>query len=164
MASAAVAFSEVDIRELVAQIIADAIYEVPDRKDDVVLREPDNLVVIDGNEDLLRRAIENVVRNAIFYTVPKTPVEIVIALKGARFVSINIHDRGPGVPELALAHLFEPFYRVDEARARKTGGSGVGLAICQRVVLLHGGTVRATNNRPSGLIVEIEIPVARQSA
>ncbi|MDB5393490.1 MAG: hypothetical protein JWM91_996 [Rhodospirillales bacterium] len=164
IASASVAFAEVDVRELVAQIVADAIYEVPDRKDDVVLREPDDLVIVDGNEDLLRRAIENVVRNALFYTAPKTPIEIIIAHKGARFVSVDIHDWGPGVPDIALAHLFEPFYRVDEARARKTGGSGVGLAICQRVVLLHGGTVRATNNRPSGLIVEIEIPVTRQSA
>jgi signal transduction histidine kinase len=162
-ASAAVAFAELDLCELVAQIVADAIYESPDRMNDIVLREPIEPIVIVGNEDLLRRAIENVVRNALFYTMPKTPVTIIITGKSSRRVAIEIADEGPGVPEAALAHLFEPFYRVDEARARKTGGSGVGLAICQRVVLLHGGRVQAHNRRPHGLVVEIEIPIAQQS-
>jgi signal transduction histidine kinase len=163
-ASAAVEFAEVDLCELVAQIVADAVYEAPLRTNDVALLEPDDPIVVVGNEDLLRRAIENVVRNALFYTAPNTPVTIAIALNNSGRVSIEIGDQGPGVPETALAHLFEPFYRVDEARARKTGGSGVGLTICQRVVALHGGSVQARNNRPHGLIVEIEIPVSRQSA
>ena len=162
-AAEAVAFTEVDLCELVAQIIADAIYETPDRGQDVVLREPVDAVIVVGNEDLLRRAIENVVRNAVFYTAPNTPVTITIARDDAGCVVIEIGDEGPGVPEAALAHLFEPFYRVDEARARKTGGSGVGLAICQRVVALHDGSVQARTNRPHGLIVEIKIPVVRQS-
>jgi signal transduction histidine kinase len=149
--------AEVDINALVARIIADAIYELPGRAGDVRVLEPDGPIAARANWDLLRRAIENVVRNALFYTARGTPVTLIIAGHGGR-VSIGVTDQGPGVPEEALSHLFEPFYRVDEARARKTGGSGVGLAICQRVVEVHGGTVRARNNTPTGLIVEIEIP------
>ena len=151
-------FAEVDIRALVARIIDDAIYELPGRADDVRVLEPDWPIVVHGNWALLGRAIENVVRNALFYTARGTPITLTIAEHGGR-VSIMVTDQGPGVPDEALGHLFEPFYRVDEARARKTGGSGVGLAICQRVVEVHGGTVRARNNTPTGLIVEIEIPL-----
>jgi signal transduction histidine kinase len=60
-------------------------------------------------------------------------------------LSIEVRDHGPGVPPNALEHLFEPFYRVDEARARETGGSGIGLAICQRAIDLHRGGVRVRN-------------------
>jgi len=156
-ASGFVPLGEVAINALVARIVADAHYELPGRDADVRVLEPDGQVVVHGNWDLLRRAIENVVRNALFYTGQGTPITLTLAERGAH-VLIVVTDQGPGVPEEALGHLFEPFYRVDEARARKTGGSGVGLAICQRVVEAHGGTVRARNNAPTGLIVEIEIP------
>jgi signal transduction histidine kinase len=163
-AAAAVEFAAVDLCALVGQIVADAVYEAPKRKADVTLRTPDRPIIVEGNADLLRRAIENVVRNALFYTAQKTPVDIVISRTSAERAAIEVHDQGPGVPAAALAHLFEPFYRVDEARARKTGGSGIGLAICQRVVALHGGSVRARDNAPTGLIVEIEIPLTRRGA
>ncbi len=158
-ASSFVPLAEMDINALVARIVADAIYELPGRADDVQVLEPDGRIVVRGNWDLLRRAIENVVRNALFYTARRIPITLTIAER-AGWALIVIADQGPGVPEEALDHLFEPFYRVDEARARKTGGSGVGLAICQRVVEAHGGAVRACHNTPTGLIVEIKIPEA----
>lgn len=158
-----VKFDRVDLSALVRQIVDDALYEAPARADDVTLTLPEEPVLVSGNRDLLGRAIENVVRNALFYTSAKTPVEIIVSQAAMRAV-VEVHDRGPGVPESALAHLFEPFYRVDEARARKTGGAGVGLAICQRVVALHQGSVNARANAPSGLIVHIEIPVRPASA
>jgi len=108
----------------------------------------------------LRRAIENVVRNAMFYTSPGTKVEIALASPDGRTAELEIRDHGPGVPEAALQHLFEPFYRVDQARARKTGGAGVGLSICERAVRLHGGKVSARNASPRGLSVEISLPLA----
>jgi signal transduction histidine kinase len=163
-AAATVEFAEIDLRALAEQIVADATYEAPDRKADLRLDEPDGPVIVDGDADLLRRAIENVVRNALFYTSSKTSVNVIVARTSAERATIEVRDDGPGVPETALAHLFEPFYRVDEARARKTGGTGIGLAICQRVVTLHRGSVRARNNQPSGLIVEIELPVGRRGA
>jgi signal transduction histidine kinase len=113
-----------------------------------------------GNANLLRRAIENVVRNAIFYTSDNTEVAILLCRTARETISVEVRDCGLGVPDAALEHLFEPFYRVDEARARETGGTGIGLAICQRIVDLHGGTVAARRNRPSGLVVAMEFPSA----
>lgn len=159
-APAAVGFAVLDLGALVQEIVADAVFEAPHRETDLVLRAPDRPILVDGNADLLRRAIENVVRNAIFYTAEQTPVVITLSHKAGGRAVIEVRDEGPGVPEEALAHLFEPFYRVDQARARKTGGAGIGLAICQRVVTLHNGSVGAHANQPSGLIVQIEIAAA----
>jgi signal transduction histidine kinase len=150
-------FAPLALDRLIQQIIEDAAYESPARARDVIFHgEPMTLL---GNADLLRRAIENVVRNAIFYTTEKTPIEITLSRTAPEIASIEVADRGPGVPAAALERLFEPFYRVDAARARVTGGAGVGLAICQRVVELHGGIVRARNNDPRGLIVAIDLPM-----
>jgi signal transduction histidine kinase len=152
-------FAPVELSSLIEQIVADAIYEHPARKPDITVRKTAAApLTIVGNADLLRRAIENVVRNAIFYTAEGTGVEIALAQRGTALVSITIADQGPGVPASALEHLFEPFYRVDEARARDTGGAGIGLAICARVVKLHRGTVAARNAMPHGLIVDIDLP------
>ena len=158
---AAPKFAPIKLDRLIKKIIEDALFEAPTRAQDVTFRGKP--VTVPGNAELLRRAIENVVRNAIFYTADKTPIEITLSRKpdGA---SIEVADRGPGVPAAALQHLFEPFYRVDAARARETGGAGVGLAICQRVVQLHGGTVCARNNDLSGLIVTIELPTEAVAA
>jgi len=154
-----VTFSDFDICSLVTRIASDAQYEAAERKSDLILKIPDREVLVRGNDELLRRAIENVVRNAFFYTTAGTPVEISVSgAAAARHAAITIRDEGPGVPEAALGHLFEPFYRVDEARARRTGGSGVGLSICQRVIQLHGGSVVASNHVPHGLIVTITLP------
>ena len=72
---------------------------------------------------------------------------------------MRVSDAGPGVPSDALEKLFEPFYRLDEARGRQTGGVGLGLAITERAVRFHGGKVAAFNRQPSGLVVEIRLPL-----
>jgi len=149
----------VDLTSVVDKIIADAIFESQSRAQDVVFRRPDEPLIVRGDEDLLRRAIENVVRNAIFYTSEGIKVEVALSKAGANLARIEIRDDGPGVPESALPHLFEPFYRVDAARARKTGGTGIGLAICERAVRLHDGFIRARNGEQRGLVVEIGIPL-----
>jgi len=104
-------------------------------------------VQVNGDATLLRRAFENVLRNALFYTPPGTVVNVVIRQAGPN-VTLLVQDQGPGVPPDALERLFDPFYRVDDARARNTGGAGIGLAICERAVRLHGGAVRARNVSP----------------
>ena len=71
---------------------------------------------------------------------------------------IRVADSGPGVPEESLGKIFRPFYRIDDARGRQTGGVGLGLAITDRVVRLHGGTVHAENRPEGGLVVEIRLP------
>jgi two-component system sensor histidine kinase CpxA len=113
-----------------------------------------------GNATLLRSAVENVVRNAIRYTKEGTNVEIVLRNDDrANSALLTIDDSGPGVPPDAVDKIFRPFYRIDDARGRQTGGVGLGLAITERSVLLHGGTVRALNRPEGGLRVEIRLPV-----
>ncbi len=150
----------VDLGSLIERIVADALYEAQGRTEDLRLDLPDHVIVVPGDANLLRRAIENAVRNAIFYTPPGAAVTIRLSENVEDRVTVEVIDAGPGVPEEALAHLFEPFYRVDEARARETGGTGIGLAICERVVRLHGGHVGARRNIPSGLVITIILPAA----
>jgi len=145
------AFQPVSLNQLCRQLLPDAEYEAQQRNCTVTLVE-DNQCTIRGNPDLLYRAIENVVRNAIRYTDPDTEVTLRIAetiIESRHYASIEVTDHGPGVPESDLAHIFRPFYRVDQARSSHTGGFGVGLAITERAVRLHNGTLRATN-RPTG--------------
>jgi two-component system sensor histidine kinase CpxA len=110
---------------------------------------------VEGDPELLRRAIENVIRNAIRHAPAGTEVEVTAA-GGA----IRVLDHGPGVPEESLDRIFDPFYRVDNDRNRSSGGAGLGLAIARRAVDLHKGAIRACNANP-GLLVEIEFPAKR---
>jgi two-component system sensor histidine kinase CpxA len=111
--------------------------------------------------DLLRSALENVVRNAVAYTADGTTVEITCGVaddSSQPVTEIRVRDRGPGVPDEELEHLFEPFYRVSESRDRKSGGAGLGLAITARSIRLHGGSVEAANHPDGGLEVTIRLP------
>ncbi|MGA8939035.1 MAG: ATP-binding protein [Acidobacteriaceae bacterium] len=144
-------FQPVSLNQLCEELLPDAEYEANQRSCTVSLIE-DTPCTIRGDRELLYRAIENVVRNAIRYTNPGTEVTLRIGsttVDHHRFASIEVSDHGPGIPEAELAHIFRPFYRVDYARSSSTGGFGVGLAITERAVRLHNGTIRATN-RPTG--------------
>jgi two-component system sensor histidine kinase CpxA len=117
-----------------------------------------------GSPELLGRAVENIIRNAIAYTAEGTSVEIHLFEEnrlGSPFAVLQVKDHGPGVPEAALKSIFRPFYRLDLSRQRSTGGYGVGLAITERAVRLHGGSVTARNCSEGGLIVEMRLPVAK---
>ncbi len=116
-----------------------------------------NRRLVEGDPELLRRAIENVIRNAIRYAPPESSVEVVTARRNGTAV-VDVRDQGPGVPEEALPRLFDAFYRVDSDRNRNSGGIGLGLSIARRAIELHKGTIRARNVHP-GLEVELEIPV-----
>jgi two-component system sensor histidine kinase CpxA len=113
---------------------------------------------VNGSSELLRRAVENVARNALHHTPEGTAVEIAVSCKNGR-VTIGVRDFGTGVPEGDLKNIFKPFYRVADARERATGGVGLGLAIAQRAVSLHGGEISA-RNLDRGLMVEIRLPNA----
>ncbi len=114
--------------------------------------------VIRANRELLRRALDNVVRNGLQYSAPGSEIEITRRDVGDETV-ICIRDHGPGVPNDLLLQIFEPFYRVDGARRASTGGVGLGLSIVRRIVDLHNGTVTAENTNP-GLQVTITLPHA----
>jgi two-component system sensor histidine kinase CpxA len=113
---------------------------------------------VGGEPELLRRAIENVVRNAIRHAPEGTAVEIGLEHRGAA-AAIVVRDRGPGVPDDSLGMIFEPFFRVEGHRSRASGGTGLGLAIARRAVDLHQGRITAQNADP-GLLITIELPHA----
>ena len=153
--------TQVDLVNLVRDIAADADYEARSRNRSVVVHTVETCIVI-GNQELLRRAINNVVRNAVHYTQERTAVEIDLSTQtdeaGKSNVVITIRDHGLGVPEDSLTKIFEAFHRVDEARDRESGRTGLGLAIAQRAVRLHGGSIAATNAADGGLIVTLSLP------
>ncbi|BCR04315.1 two-component sensor histidine kinase [Desulfuromonas versatilis] len=152
------AHDPVDLAELAGEVAADADFEARSRNRAVRLSAPAPLVV-EGSRELLRRAIENVVRNAVRYTAEGTTVEITVAGRDGSAL-VEVRDQGPGVAEAALEKLFHPFYRAEDARDRQSGGTGIGLAITERAVRLHGGSVRAANVPGGGLRIEIRLPLA----
>ncbi len=109
-----------------------------------------------GDAELLRRALSNLVRNAIHHAGKAGPIQVSAALDGAAVV-ITVTDNGPGVPEADLAKLFDPFYRVDASRDRTTGGVGLGLAIVKACVESCGGTVSCRNRKPTGFEVALRL-------
>ena len=145
------------LEEIVQQIIDDANYEAKPQHKEVTIVQLDKCRV-NGSAELLRSAIENVVRNAVRYTAPGTVVEVGLHWKLAT-AELTVRDHGPGVPESELDRIFEPFYRVSEARDRASGGAGLGLSIADRTVKLHGGTI-AARNVENGLLVVMRLPLA----
>lgn len=150
----------VRLGELVGDVARDAAFEAQGRncrvRCDII---QDSLVF--GNSALLHSAVENVVRNAMRYTHGGTEIEIELErsrLADRPHAIVRVSDRGPGVPEESLSKLFRPFYRLDDARNRQTGGVGLGLSITERAVRLHGGSANAKNRPGGGLIVEIRLP------
>lgn len=145
------------LEEVVQQIVDDASFEAKPLNREVKIVQLDKCRV-NGSPELLRSAIENVVRNAIRYTAEGSAVEVGLHWK-LETAELMVRDHGPGVPESELEHIFEPFYRVSEARDRASGGAGLGLSIADRTVKLHGGTIYAKNVE-GGLLVIIRLPLA----
>jgi two-component system sensor histidine kinase CpxA len=150
----------VELAPLVEAILEDCAYEARERGCRLVPSLEVSPVVC-GDLELLRRAIENVVENAIRYAPPGSAVELDLAVHGQSAL-ISIRDYGPGVPEEDLTRIFTPFFRVDPARDRATGGVGLGLAIVMRAVTLHHGGLRAENAHP-GLRVILDLPRLAES-
>ena len=149
-------FQTFDIARLLIQLVEDANFEAAQRQCQVVFNGTKSLDYF-GAAELLSQAFENVIRNAVKYTATETVVAV--SLSADELVTIEVVDQGDGVPEELLAKLFEPFYRVADARDRQSGGSGIGLAIAERAVKLHGGTVSAHNRSGGGLLVRIALPL-----
>jgi signal transduction histidine kinase len=115
-----------------------------------------------GNRELLRRAIENVMRNGIRYSPEQSTIDVTI-VEDSDSANIAIRDYGPGVPEGTLTRIFDPFFRVEEARDALGGGSGLGLSIAKRAVQVHHGTIAAENALP-GLRVRLTIPLFKPAS
>jgi two-component system sensor histidine kinase CpxA len=154
---------EISFSDLVTEIADDADYEAKGRGCSVRLTVHDECV-LSGNAEVLHRAVENVVRNAVRYTAPSTTVDLTLQAEsspaGQRLAVLRVRDHGPGVPEGETQNIFRPFYRLADARDRQSGGTGLGLAISERAIGLHGGQITAANAPCGGLIVELRLPMA----
>jgi signal transduction histidine kinase len=147
---------DVDLRALLSELVDDCSIEAEKRMCDVVLDAP-KPVILRGDRELLRRAVENVLRNAIRYAPEGTAIEVKLE-PNPQAAEISIRDYGAGVPEDLLTEIFKPFFRVGQARDSASGGVGLGLAIAQRAVALHQGKMQARNMSP-GLLVSVELPL-----
>ena len=150
---------ELCLRDIVREVVHDCTVEAQARGCRIDI-SGDVCGQVQGNPELMRRAIENVLRNAIRYSPERTSVELQLG-EDEKNASIAIRDCGPGVPEAALKRIFDPFFRVEEARNTNGGGSGLGLSIAKRAVQLHRGSITAENATP-GLRVSINIPITRE--
>jgi two-component system sensor histidine kinase CpxA len=157
--------ADVDLAAVVREVVDDAAFEAQGRGRRVrLVTACDDAVV--GDPELLRSAVENVVRNALRHTPESTTVDVALRHDGpheAGQVCVAVRDHGGGVPEASLPYIFEPFYRVGDARTRAAGGVGLGLTIVDRTIRLHGGTVRAANAPGGGLVVELRLPASAPS-
>jgi two-component system, OmpR family, sensor kinase len=145
-----------DLDEVIEEVVRDANFEGAVKNCRVRLQGAAS-AAINGNRELLRSAIENVLRNAVHYSPRDVPVDVSITHAEAGVV-ILIRDHGPGVPDSDLERIFEPFYRVAESRDRDSGGEGIGLAITAQVIKAHGGSATAANSSGGGLEVRLNLP------
>ena len=121
-------------------------------------------VAVNGQADLLARAVENIVRNAIKHSPAGSTVRVELAVDEATDrLHIRVLDRGPGVAQADLQAIFEPFFRSSDT-LKDVEGHGLGLAIAQQVVLAHGGRIAASNREDGGLCVEVALPIAQHDS
>jgi two-component system sensor histidine kinase CpxA len=126
----------------------------------VSLRTKGSVILLYADPHALRSACENVIRNAVRFTQPGTDVEVVLEIDRSAsepLAHLSVRDHGPGVPEDSLQALFQPFFRIN---ADATGGNGLGLAIAFEAIRLHRGRISATNLLPTGLEIDIRLPMA----
>jgi two-component system sensor histidine kinase CpxA len=151
---------QIDLNSLVESVIGDAAFEAQEKGIHFEVAQSADLFV-DGEPTLLRSAIENVLRNAVRYTGTGTTVEVSLGVDSVLSTNeaiLSVRDHGPGVPNEELSNIFKPFYRVSDSRSQETGGVGLGLAIAERIVRLHRGSIRALNAPNGGLQVEMRFP------
>ncbi|RJF56413.1 HAMP domain-containing protein [Serratia inhibens] len=145
-----------DLYGLVDAVVNDARYEAQIPGVEIVLQASSDVeYTVKGNAELMRRAVDNIVRNALRFSSHGQRVTVVLTRIDQLF-QIEVSDQGPGVEESKLSSIFDPFVRVKSAMSGK--GYGLGLAITRKVVLAHGGQVDARNGEQEGLIITLRIP------
>jgi signal transduction histidine kinase len=145
-----------DLQSITKAVVQDCSLEAKMR-DCALAVDNDLKIIVEGNPELLRRAIENVIRNAIRYSPSRSEIRISLAVSNNNAV-VCVRDYGTGVPEKSLTRIFDPFFRVEQARDTTSGSTGLGLSIARRAVSLHQGQITAQNASP-GLLVTITIPL-----
>jgi two-component system sensor histidine kinase CpxA len=153
---------DLDLSALLSDLVEVVNYEVPEGKPGISWKAA-GPCDFHGDRELLWRAIENLLRNALRHTHPEKGVLLdLIVSKRKSSVHLEVRDFGAGVLEGELEKIFEPFYRVQESRDRGSGGHGLGLSIAASAVQMHGGAIRASNAEDGGLIVRISLPLTQK--
>jgi len=153
----------VDLSQLVQEVVADGDFEAQSRGKSVRLQAEGGIVIENADQQALRSACENILRNAIKFTRRGSEVEVILKTEKTKPLPqaiLLVRDCGPGVPEESLQQIFQPFFRVKETNGnpKSTRGTGLGLAIALEAIRQHRGTIRASNTRPIGLEVKITLP------
>ncbi|MEQ9462386.1 MAG: ATP-binding protein [Haliea sp.] len=147
----------IDLVPLLRDLCNDASFEGRESGRRVDLQTDCGQALVLGDGGRLRKAFDNVLRNALYYSPRDTVVAVAISATAGE-IRVSVQDQGPGIPAGELERIFDEFYRVDSARARETGGYGLGLAIARRAIIQHGGTITARNTGP-GLRMDITLPL-----
>jgi len=151
--------SSIDLTTLIKNLIDDANFEFSTHKTRIIF-DHHQPCSFNGDQRLIHRALENILRNALRYSTHNKIVMISLHNDPVlNKVYIDTEDNGPGVPEDQLKKIFNPFYRVDTARQKETGGYGLGLTIAKRAIELHGGQIEVKNREGGGLLLRIILPM-----
>ncbi|AKU96600.1 periplasmic sensor signal transduction histidine kinase [Labilithrix luteola] len=146
---------DVDLPDVVRHSIARIVEAHPDR--DVELDAPEAVPSLRGDPALLLRLFDNLLDNARKYSSGTVSVHV---REERRELVVEIRDRGIGIEQSDLERIFEPFFRTDRSRQRATGGTGLGLALCRRIVDVHRGTIAASSSGGEGTTVIVRLPLA----
>ena len=130
-------------------------------------KQPPGVEVVDFNSDMvvdidpeqIKTVFENILNNAIKYSQPDSAPVQISAEYDQSYVVVRITDFGIGIPEEDLAHIFEPFYRVDKSRTKDTGGYGLGLSLCKTIMEAHNGKIEVHSMPQEGTIVSLHFPL-----
>ncbi len=158
--------NDLSLASLVEELLPDVQFEADARRCHIVTTTMQSCVVR-GDGDMLRSALENIVRNAISYTPVNGIVQIEVdsaEQEDGSFAVLRVSDTGPGVADEKLKLILNPFYRAGSSRRASTSGFGVGLAIADRAASLHAGKIIARNRQGGGLIVEMYLPLPAATA
>lgn len=145
-----------DLRTLVGHVVQSYRDEFSAHELTLEFRTPDEPLVLFGDAERLRQLMNNLLQNSLRYTDPGGRLRIDFG-ENSEFFQLRFADSAPGVPEEALAHLFDRLYRVEDSRSRAHGGAGLGLALCKSIAEAHGGTIAAAPSALGGLEIIISL-------
>jgi two-component system sensor histidine kinase CpxA len=153
----------VDLSQLLQEVVADGDFEAHSCGKSVRLQAEGGVVVENADQQALRSACENIIRNAIRFTTSGSEVEVILKTEKTKTspqAVLLVRDHGPGVPGELLQQIFQPFFRVKETNGnlRANKGTGLGLAIALEAIRQHRGTIVASNTNPIGLEVKVVLP------
>jgi len=147
------------VRQDVLALVRVVVEEFRNRPPGVCFDAPPRAVMADVDAEKIRTVIRNLLENAVKYSLPQSrQVQVSVSTNGEAVV-IRVSDDGVGIPETDADRVFEPFYRVDASRSKRTGGYGLGLSICKRVVEAHGGRIAVERANGRGATFVMTLPV-----